>query len=76
MALDPVMFSTAQSIFHSIANEMGSVMLLSAYSSIAPSEVAQIPTMPHRNGAPSRTWWSVWTVSLWRSSSRPHVRIC
>jgi N-methylhydantoinase B len=35
MALDPVMFSTAQSIFTSIANEMGSVMLLSAYSSIA-----------------------------------------
>jgi N-methylhydantoinase B len=35
MALDPVMFSTANNIFHSIANEMGTVMLLSAYSSIA-----------------------------------------
>lgn len=35
MPLDPVMFSTATSMFHSIANEMGSVMLLSAYSSIA-----------------------------------------
>lgn len=35
MTLDPVMFSTANNIFHSIANEMGTVMLLSAYSSIA-----------------------------------------
>ncbi|MDQ8727519.1 hydantoinase B/oxoprolinase family protein [Bradyrhizobium sp. LHD-71] len=35
MSLDPVMFSTATNMFHSIANEMGSVMLLSAYSSIA-----------------------------------------
>lgn len=35
MPLDPVMFSTANSMFHAIANEMGTVMLLSAYSSIA-----------------------------------------
>jgi N-methylhydantoinase B len=35
MTLDPVTFSTANNIFHSIANEMGTVMLLSAYSSIA-----------------------------------------
>jgi N-methylhydantoinase B len=35
MPLDPVTFSTANNIFHSIANEMGTVMLLSAYSSIA-----------------------------------------
>ncbi len=35
MPLDPVMFSTATNMFHSIANEMGSVMLLTAYSSIA-----------------------------------------
>ncbi|WP_372624482.1 hydantoinase B/oxoprolinase family protein [Falsiroseomonas sp.] len=35
MPLDPVTFSTTTSMFQSIANEMGSVMLLSAYSSIA-----------------------------------------
>ena len=35
MALDPVTFSTTNSMFHAIANEMGTVMLLSAYSSIA-----------------------------------------
>ncbi|MGD9711317.1 MAG: hydantoinase B/oxoprolinase family protein [Lautropia sp.] len=35
MALDPVLFSTTSNILHSIANEMGTVMLLSAYSSIA-----------------------------------------
>ncbi len=35
MSVDPVMLSVANNMFHSIANEMGSVMLLSAYSSIA-----------------------------------------
>src|SRR5262249_5100008 len=35
MAMDPVLFSTTTNILHSIANEMGTVMLLSAYSSIA-----------------------------------------
>lgn len=35
MTIDPVMLSVANNLFHSIANEMGSVMLLSAYSSIA-----------------------------------------
>ncbi|WP_426954922.1 hydantoinase B/oxoprolinase family protein [Muricoccus radiodurans] len=35
MPLDPVTFSTATNMFHAIANEMGTVMLLSAYSSIA-----------------------------------------
>ncbi|WP_395670298.1 hydantoinase B/oxoprolinase family protein [Phenylobacterium sp.] len=35
MTIDPVMLSVANNMFHSIANEMGTVMLLSANSSIA-----------------------------------------